>query len=57
MSATAKRGKRIETSFDYPPIPARDHDWSAFIDPEGPIGHGPTEIAAIADLLYQLEDE
>ena len=54
-----KRGKKIETEFVYPPIPSRDNDWSAVLagyDAGDPIGRGPTEVAAIADLLYQLED-
>lgn len=41
----------IVTSFDYPPIPCRDADWSAYIDPEGRVGHGATEAEAIADLM------
>lgn len=47
---------KIHTSFDYPPIPVRSMDWSAYVDPEGPIGRGPTEEAAIADLKEQLDD-
>ena len=54
-----KRGKKIVTEFVYPPIPVRTCDWSAVIDgyDEGdPIGRGPTEMAAISDLLYQIID-
>lgn len=60
---------KIVTSFDYPPIPIRNMDWSA-IDADTydcdcaqdgfftncPIGHGATEEEAIADLLQQIED-
>lgn len=55
-----KREQKIETEFVYPPIPSRDNDWSAVLngyDAGDPIGRGPTEVAAIADLLYQLEEE
>lgn len=51
---------KIRTSFDYPPIPLRNCDWSAIDDdtyePGCPIGHGATEQEAIADLLMQLEE-
>lgn len=59
---------RINTSFDYPPIPVRNCDWSAVTDDyeawteDGewttthPAGHGATEEEAIADLLIQIED-
>lgn len=49
---------KIRTSFDYPPIPIRDVDWSAVTDdyePGHPIGRGATEEEAIADLKEQLE--
>lgn len=62
----------IKTSFDYPPIPVRNFDWSAIdsdtfdadYDYESgqyvtkcPIGHGATEAEAIQDLLDQIEDK
>lgn len=59
---------RIKTSFDYPPVPFRDCDWSAATDAyeawteDGqwtsthPVGHGATEQAAIQDLVDQLEE-
>jgi hypothetical protein len=56
----------IRTSWDYPPIPSREVDWSAYLDgkydgaPDAgfqPVGYGRTEEAAIADLLAMLEDE
>jgi hypothetical protein len=59
------KGIKIHTSFDYPPIPVRSMDWSAVTDDydgaedsgnRGQIGRGPTEEAAIADLLDQIED-
>lgn len=48
---------RILTSFDYPPIPDRSMDWSAWIDgkEEMATGYGRTKAAAIEDLLEQLE--
>lgn len=58
-------GFRIHTSFDFPPIPVRNMDWSAVTDnydgaedssTRGQIGRGATEQEAIADLLEQLED-
>lgn len=52
-------GIKINTNFDYPPIPARVLDWSAVTDnyePGHPVGHGATEQEAIDDLLDQLED-
>ena len=60
---------RIKTSFDYPPIPVRSLDWSAWdadtydadCDQDGffttcPVGHGATEQEAIDDLLEQIEE-
>jgi hypothetical protein len=52
---------KIKTSFVYPPIPTRAFDWSAVDDetydgPGSPIGRGPTEEAAIKDLLEQIEE-
>jgi hypothetical protein len=51
---------KIRTEFVYPPIPIRDHDWVAVDDdtydgPGSKIGSGPTEAAAIADLMEQFE--
>lgn len=60
--------RKIVTHFDYPPIPIRSMDWSATFDDyeawteDGewvtthPIGRGPTEAAAVADLLAQADD-
>lgn len=49
---------RIITSYEYPPIPDRSMDWSAVRegydgaqDSHCVIGRGPTEAAAIADLI------
>lgn len=59
---------KIHTSFDHPPIPVRNCDWSAVTDnydadcdQDGffsahPVGRGATEAGAIADLKEQLED-
>jgi hypothetical protein len=52
---------KIRTSHIYPPIPIRSFDWSAIDDDtydyDSPIGYGPTEPAAIADLLQQIAEE
>jgi hypothetical protein len=69
MSIHERNGYRIRTDHVYPPIPDRSTDWSAVDDDTydcdcdqdgffslGPVGRGPTEEAAIADLLEQLED-
>lgn len=64
---------RIKTDFVYPPIPDRSMDWCAWdaatYDPGdqdqetgryhggSPLGHGPTEQAAIDDLMQQLEEQ
>ena len=45
---------KIETRYIYPPIPDRNYDWEAareWWDLGDPIGYGPTEQAAIDDLL------
>jgi len=62
-------GVRIRTTFEYPPIPVRNMDWSAVdddtydvdCDQDGffstsPIGHGATEQDAIEDLIEQIEE-
>jgi hypothetical protein len=44
---------QIEVSFVYPPIPVRSFDYCATFkgyEPGDPIGYGPTEAEAIADL-------
>jgi hypothetical protein len=52
------------TRYECPPIPDRSEDWSAVTDDyDGaedshcPVGTGPTERAALLDLLDQLEVE
>jgi hypothetical protein len=52
---------KIKVSYEYPPIPDRNHDWCAYDDdtydgPGSALGWGPTRETAIADLLSQLED-
>lgn len=64
MSTHVIGGKVIETTHVYPPIPDRSMDWSAIVpseydgapDSHSPIGRGPTERAAIDDLLEQLAE-
>lgn len=46
----------IKTECQNPPIPIRNLDWLAYLDPEfGPFGHGATEQAAIDDLKEVLD--
>lgn len=51
-------GRAIKTNFDYPPIPNRNFDWSAWIegteDEDMLCGHGSTRDQAAADLLQQI---
>lgn len=61
---TSAAGRLIKTKHDYPPIPDRSLDWSAWYDGDEPsdaggmdVGHGPTEEAAIADLVENYPDE
>ncbi len=69
MTIHTINGLRIQTTFEYPPIPVRDMDWSAIdydtydvdCDQDGfftncPIGRGSTEAEAIADLLAQIDE-
>ena len=51
----------IKTECVYPPIPTRAYDWQAYDrdtydGPGSPLGMGPTEQAAIADLLEQIKE-
>ena len=52
---------KIKTDFWLKPIPDRRFDWSAWDDSLGEdaskIGHGPTEEAAIKDLMRQVDDD
>lgn len=52
-------GIKIHTTHVFPPIPDRRFDWCAWDDDLGEDcsrhGWGPTEAAAIADLMQQLE--
>ncbi|MEP1600021.1 MAG: hypothetical protein ABJL57_03290 [Hyphomonas sp.] len=48
----------VVTTFHFPPIPSRSHDWSAHWDgyeEDGPYGWGETEDEAKADLLENYE--
>lgn len=51
----------IKTTYEYPPIPIRDMDWSAIdkdtYDEGAPIGRGRTEAEAIIDLIEQIRDQ
>lgn len=51
---------KIVTYYSPPPIPDRQHDWSAIDDdtydgPGSPIGYGRTEAEAIEDLHIEIE--
>jgi hypothetical protein len=56
---------KIETSYDCPPIPIRNFDWSAidastYDGAEGchcPVGYGATEAEAILDLVEQIAEQ
>lgn len=68
MTIHTRNGYRIRTDHVQPPIPVRDFDWSAILDdyydgaPDTAyglcsfIGSGPTEEAAIKDLLELVEE-
>lgn len=48
----------VRTEFVHPPIPDRRWDWCATFDgyePGEPIGYGPTENAAMLDLVSETE--
>ena len=48
----------VEYEYTCPPIPVRDYDYCATLDgyePGDAIGYGPTEQAALADLLADIE--
>lgn len=52
---------RIRVSYEFPPIPSRQFDWSAVDDstydgPPCPVGTGATKELALIDLLEQLDD-
>lgn len=57
----------IKTSFDYPPIPIRQFDWSAWDDDSydgapdsstrNEIGYGTTEAEAVEDLKRLLQEK
>lgn len=52
------RYRIIRVDFIYPPIPDRRYDYQATFadyDEGDPIGHGPTEQAAIDDLHEEVE--
>lgn len=49
----------IVTSFLYPPIPIRSHDWCAYYDGQeeaGGYGYGPTEADAINDFITNCQE-
>lgn len=63
MSHMEHRGRKIITNFDHPPVPFRNHDWSAiFDDYDGaedsscPVGRGATEKEAVQDLIEKVEE-
>lgn len=47
----------ITVEYVHPPIPDRDMDYCAYLDPEGPIGWGSTRAEAVRDLLEQIREE
>jgi hypothetical protein len=56
MTDTYDERNTVITAFDPPPVPSRKYDWEARrrdYDIGDPLGRGPTEQAAIDDLLEQ----
>jgi hypothetical protein len=54
MSQDSPKNTKIITINIFPPIPTREFDWCAFYygtEENGHYGYGPTEQAAIQDLL------
>jgi len=52
--------RKIKTTYDPPPIPVRNCDWSATwedYDLGVPIGYGATEKEALIDFAWHTEDE
>ena len=52
--------RKIVTSYIFPPIPDRNHDWCCYFDGDeesGNYGYGRTEAAAIRDFIDNLDDE
>lgn len=62
----------VRTNYDFPPIPIRSMDWSAWDDDRydadydydaeryvstSPVGHGATEQEAIADFVEQMSEQ
>ena len=48
----------VEFQYVFPPIEVRDYDYCATLDgyePGDAIGYGPTQQAALADLLADIE--
>lgn len=51
---------KIITEYVHPPIPIRHYDWSAVYEgyePGDPIGWGPDEASAMADLILSATEE
>jgi hypothetical protein len=56
----ASMTQKILTRYWAKPIPTRHYDWEAYEENHDlgrPIGHGPTEADAIADLKEQLAEK
>jgi hypothetical protein len=55
------RDRKIETSYQHPPVSWRNFDWAAWWDDLGaddsPYGYGATEQDAIDDLLDREDDD
>lgn len=63
MTRHTPDGRKIVTAHWLKPIPVNGFDWSAVTedydgapDASCPVGHGPTEEAAVADLLEKIEE-
>ncbi len=49
----------LTTTYIYPPVPFRSHDWCAYDaddEGEGPTGYGETEVEALKDFIMEALD-
>ena len=57
IETNMENASNIVTSFNPPPIPARNFDWNAYVEgyePGDPLGYGSTEEEAIQNLKDML---
>lgn len=59
MAVHELRGRKVITTFVFPPIPDRRFDWQAVeagTEESGPVGNGRTEAEALADLAQHFDE-